>query len=606
MKLQLKARALTAALAATTVVVILLAGLQYRWSREVSDATGMRLADTLQLSLINWHLDFLRNFSEICLTMREDPEEGGTGNLNQYGSRLAEWRALARYPALVRDVHVLMPLSPEASAKAGTGPRGFAARRLNMSTREFERVDLPEQFRLWVDVLARSTPGQTRAASTFTGDAVRGWLFEPDAPALLHRAGTGWIVVGLDADVIRHRVLPDLAHRYFQGTDGLDYLVAVVAGQRPRQVLYSSDAGFGQDDVIDMDGTLNVFGRSLSEAFPSSLRVFHRTSDHIGPSALTDVSWFPRLREVPADRDWRLVVQHRRGGPLGAFVADTHRRNMAVSFGALALLVVSMGMLVAASIRAQRLARLQLDFVTAVSHELRTPLTVIDSAADNIVQGVVHGQEQYAQYGAVIGKQVRQLSTLVEEILLFAATTHNQARLVLRPLEVSHIIDATLGSTEELIRAAQFTVERNVARDLPMVFVDLVAVSQLLQNLITNALKYGREHHWLGIRAALVEQGLTGREVQISISDRGMGISASDLPRIFEPFYRSQSATAAQISGTGLGLTLAKRMAEAMKGQLSVNSEPGCGSTFTLHLPCVDEASGQAAVELSAPTAQID
>ena len=112
------------------------------------------------------------------------------------------------------------------------------------------------------------------------------------------------------------------------------------------------------------------------------------------------------------------------------------RRDLAVSFGALLLLVVSMGMLVVASSRAQRLARLQLDFVTAVSHELRTPLTVISSAADNIAQGVVHGQEQLMQYGSVIGNHVRQLSALVEQMLLFAATNHGQPRLTQRTLEV--------------------------------------------------------------------------------------------------------------------------------------------------------------------------
>ena len=80
--------------------------------------------------------------------------------------------------------------------------------------------------------------------------------------------------------MIRNRILPDLAHRYFQGTDGLDYLVAVVAGTSPREVLYASDSGFGQEQVTDADGTLNVFGRPLSAASPSPLKVFHKTSDN--------------------------------------------------------------------------------------------------------------------------------------------------------------------------------------------------------------------------------------------------------------------------------------------------------------------------------------
>jgi signal transduction histidine kinase len=239
-----------------------------------------------------------------------------------------------------------------------------------------------------------------------------------------------------------------------------------------------------------------------------------------------------------------------------------------------------------------------------VSHELRTPLTVISSAADNIAQGIVQGREQLTEYGSVIGLHVRQLSALVEQILLFAATNRGQPRLTLRTLDVSDIVDATLSSTEGLIRAAQFTVERDVSPDLPPVTGDLLVLSQLLQNLITNALKYGREQRWLRVRATAVDQGVTGKEVQISISDRGMGIHESDLPRIFDPFYRSPSATAAQIHGTGLGLTLARRMAEAMKGQLTVTSEPGKGSTFTLHLPSADQAPRQAVIEFPARTTQ--
>ena len=365
MKLQLKARALSAAVVMTTVVVILFAALQYRWSVEVSEATGVRLADTLQLSMINWHLDFLRNFSEICLTMRVDPDHEAIGDLNQYAARVAEWKAVARYPDLVSDVYVI--------------PTGGSARhhalRLNSSSREFEPVEWPAHFLAWADAFDEplSTPVATQGQGSFMGAAVRGWRFESGPPALLHRAGKAWILVGLNAEVIRNRILPDLAHRYFQGTDGLDYLVAVVAGGSPREVLYTSDSDFGREEVTDADGTLNVFGRPLSAALPSPLNVFHKSSENRAPPVLATLPWFPLLRDTSAGHDWHLVVRHRRGGPLGSFVADMQRRHLAVSFGALLLLVVSMGMLVAASNRAQRLAQLQLDFVTAVSHELRTP-----------------------------------------------------------------------------------------------------------------------------------------------------------------------------------------------------------------------------------------
>ena len=289
---------------------------------------------------------------------------------------------------------------------------------------------------------------------------------------------------------------------------------------------------------------------------------------------------------------------------MGAFVSELQRRDLMISFGVLLLLVVSMAMLITTSYRAQRLAKLQMNFVTTISHELRTPLTVISSAADNIAHGVVEGKQQLIQYGSVIGSQARQLSGLVEQILLFAAAREGRQRYNSRLVQIPEMIDAALNNTAGLIRSAQFTVERDLAPNLPGVVGDPSALSQCLQNLITNALKYGGEKRWIGIRASIKARGAMSKEIQISISDRGMGIASSDLPHIFEPFYRSSSVAAAQIHGTGLGLPLAKSIAEAMKGDLTVTSTPGQGSTFTLHLPCAEASPNGTEVHATPAVAQ--
>ncbi len=392
---------------------------------------------------------------------------------------------------------------------------------------------------------------------------------------------------------MRNNLLPALAQRYFRGTEGLDYQVAVTAGKAPGAALYSSDAGFGDAEIADADGTMNIFGRlrdNGSNGRGSPVRIFHTPSQESGPATSVAVTWFPLLQDTGTDNDWRLVVRHRRGGALGAFIADSRRRDLAIGFGVLLLLVISMAILIFTSTRAQRLAKLQMDFVTAVSHELRTPLTVISSAAENIAHGVVEGKPQLEQYGAVIGAQARKLFEMVEQILLFAAIREGKQRYSLRPLEVPEILDAALSGTSGLIRTAGFGVEQQIEPGLPQIVGDLPALSQCVQNLITNALKYGREQKWIGIRARLSEHGLTGKEIQISVADRGIGIDPGELRHIFEPFYRSPSVTAAQIHGTGLGLPLAKSIVEAMNGQLSVKSAPGHGSTFTLHLPCAEHA----------------
>jgi signal transduction histidine kinase len=106
-----------------------------------------------------------------------------------------------------------------------------------------------------------------------------------------------------------------------------------------------------------------------------------------------------------------------------------------------------------------------------------------------------------------------------------------------------------------------------------------------LQNLIANAVKYGGEQRWLGIRASMEESGQHEKEIRIAVADRGIGIGSDDLKHVFEPFFRSPVATSAQIHGSGLGLPLAKTITEAMGGRLTIESVPEQGSTFTVHLP---------------------
>lgn len=601
MKLPFKERTIsTAVVIPSAIIVVALAVLQYRWSTGISEATAVRLADSLQMSMTNWQKDFFRYFSEIGLALRIDPIEDASGDVSQYVRRLAEWKAAAKYPRLISNVYLL-------KSGAVAWPNAF---RLNSLDRHFEPADWPAEFeplRQTLDRTATESPHSRTAQQPQqdfdVGDPSRGWLFDPGIPAMVHLIDTGfvryWIAIELSRQEIESRILPDLSRAYFQGTDGLDYLVAVISGTSPRHVLYASDPGFGGSPPTDADGTIDLFGRIQDQSLGSPVHVFHSPSNDKGPDASVNISWFRLLRKMPEGSDWRLVVRHRRGGALGAFVGEMRRRDLAIGFGVLLVLVVNMAMLIVTSHRAQRLAQLQMDFVTAVSHELRTPLTVIISGADNLRNGVVETRQQMTQYGSVIGNQARQLLGLVERILLFAATRQGPLRYHLRQLQVQEVVDAALASTAGLIEAAHFTVECDIEDRLPPVVGDAPALSQCLQNLITNALKYSNEQRWIGIRATAHEHGSADKEVQISISDRGSGISDTDLPHIFEPFYRSPSVKAAQIHGTGLGLPLSQSIAEAMKGRLVVTSAPGRGSTFTLCVPCAETSSDEGEPEVA-------
>lgn len=234
-------------------------------------------------------------------------------------------------------------------------------------------------------------------------------------------------------------------------------------------------------------------------------------------------------------------------------------------------------------------AERNLDFVSLVSHEMRTPLMTILYAGENVRDGCPGGSQELKEQGSIIVEQANRLQELFDKILVFAETTNNRPECTARALEVSEVIDGVLKNMAALIGKSGFTVETKIQPGLPRIVGDLSLISRCLQNLVANAVKYSDKERWVGLSATLDESAADGRKIQISVRDRGIGIPSSDLPRIFEPFYRSSRVVAAQIHGAGLGLAIAKSSAEALEATLSVTSEVDRGSVFTLQVPVVDE-----------------
>jgi signal transduction histidine kinase len=280
---------------------------------------------------------------------------------------------------------------------------------------------------------------------------------------------------------------------------------------------------------------------------------------------------------------WRLIVKHP-SGSLEAAVASIRRRNLLVSSGILGILGVSIGFLVVSTRRAQDLARQQMEFVAAVSHELRTPLAVIRSAADNLADGVVHDDPQVRKYGALVRGEGRRLTEMVEQILELAGIHSGQRGFALAPVPVLPLLREVVDASSTLVQEAGLAVEYDVADTLPPVLGDEQALRRVFQNLVGNAIKYGAGGGWIGLRARA-----SGREVQIRVADRGIGIEPADQPRIFEPFYRAPGVIAAQIQGAGLGLSLVQRIVEAHGGRITVRSDRETGTEFTVHLPAASE-----------------
>ncbi len=260
------------------------------------------------------------------------------------------------------------------------------------------------------------------------------------------------------------------------------------------------------------------------------------------------------------------------------------RKWLIINFAALIVLALGLVTIVTSILRAQALLRMQMEFVAGVSHELRTPLAVIGSAADNLAEGVVRSDKDVREYGSLIRNECRRLSRLVEQTLRFSATKADGRSRDIQFFQIPDVIDQALAAAVAGTDGRDFSLEKIVDPNLPMVRADPNALTECLVNLIANALKYGGDAQWLRIRAHTMETG-HGTGVQITVEDRGIGIPSDELRHVFEPFYRGQTARSAQIRGTGLGLSLAREAANSMGGRITVTSTVGQGSAFTLHIP---------------------
>jgi signal transduction histidine kinase len=223
---------------------------------------------------------------------------------------------------------------------------------------------------------------------------------------------------------------------------------------------------------------------------------------------------------------------------------------------------------------------------------LRTPLAVICSAGENLADGVVEAPRQIKQYGALIRGEGRRLTKMVEQVLEFAGAQAGRKTYELRPVDAHELIEGALLTCQPLIEEGGFEVYKQIEPRLPKIMADRSALERALQNLLGNGMKYAGESRRIGLRACVAASERSGQqEVRITVMDHGAGIDPRDLPHIFEPFYRGESATSAQIHGSGLGLSLVKRTVEAHGGRVTVESERGRGSAFTLHLPVAPEPS---------------
>ena len=231
--------------------------------------------------------------------------------------------------------------------------------------------------------------------------------------------------------------------------------------------------------------------------------------------------------------------------------------------------------------RLRQLELVRRDFVANASHEIKTPVTAIKVATETLTEAAESDPEAARQFVGVIERQTDRLVALVEDLLSIARLEDDDSHGRTQPVVqgVRGVLDAAVETCRGSIESQKATVEITCRDDLEApIKRDLL--EQAVVNLIDNAIKYSEPGSSVQVTAERA-----GGEVIINVYDRGMGITEEHLPRIFERFYRTDRARSRQLGGTGLGLAIVKHVANSHGGRVSVDSTPGHGSTFRLHIP---------------------
>jgi two-component system, OmpR family, phosphate regulon sensor histidine kinase PhoR len=228
----------------------------------------------------------------------------------------------------------------------------------------------------------------------------------------------------------------------------------------------------------------------------------------------------------------------------------------------------------------ERLERVRRDFVANVSHELRTPLTAINGYAETLLEGALEDQENNRKFVEIIKSHATRLGNIASDLLALSELESERPPAESRPFSVSTAVETALKIIEPAARLRGVTIIRG-KQDEAEVLAERGRLEQALVNLLDNAVKFNRP----GGEVRLEVTREPGGNIRIVVADTGIGIPFTDLSRVFERFYRVDKARSREMGGTGLGLSIVKHVIERMNGAVSVESQLGKGSTFTILLP---------------------
>jgi signal transduction histidine kinase len=529
-------------MAAMLALCAVLLAFQFRWAGELSRAELMTLQASLRSQAARaseWFDAELRRTS--LALVPTIPELDSLGFSEAHGARFSRWVAQeSRRP--FRRVGVIAPEAGDLTAYD-----------LDQRNGTLRRVEWPSAWASLRAQLVHRWRGEG-APPSVPADSL---LLE--APVLDKGREREWMVFELDEAYLRTTWLPELLAAAFP-SDGTGRTVHVEL-----RSLTSADARVLTWPTASSPPTRPP--DATSQLFPSAL-----LGPGIGP---------------PRASRWTMRVWYG-AGSLEALVTTNRVRNLAVAVVLIGLIAAAAWARIQAAATARRLAARELAFAASVSHELRTPLTAIRGAGHNLRMGLLTDVDKQRTYGTLIVERADELTAMIEQLLSLASLRRSAHPPAPVRVSVAEVVREAVRTTSEAALTAKVTVVVDEGSGLPPVLGDASALRRVFENLIANALTHGASGGWVGVIERVVPRP-RGSTIEVTVADRGRGVSAEEQSKIWQPFVRGDKSGPGPHRGFGLGLSIVRETVERHGGTVSVESGDGRGTRFVVHLPSAPE-----------------
>ena len=480
-------------------MLCLLAAMQYIWLGQISNAEREHLQKNLQSNTQNFAADFNKEIRGAYFIFQIDPGDWQKKDWTGFNDRYKLWQSQTAYPQLVKDFYFVGEDSPPLRYDAAA--QNFKLAEWTEELQEIKSKVTDEKN--IADDKNNSVKPKPEVINTFTlllpnyASGMETSVSEENIPVVKANL-SGYLVIKLDETVV-NQLLEDLRHRYF--SDEATSFHLMISNKADSKVIYPNNQNLTITEEISdasvslFDLSMNSFqmvvnsdifssnkktkGNKVQEAIKNPPPTPKMTKDDTVKIQMTD-SQNVKPEKIETKGLWLLNVRHA-DGSLEQFVTNTRRKNLAVSFGILSLLAASILLIFLSAQRSKLLAQRQIDFVSAVSHEFRTPLAVIYSAGENLTDGVVNSPNQISKYGNLIKGEGKKLTVMVEQILEFAGANSGVKKYDLRETDVKKIIETAIAECQPLLKEKDFTVEENIADNLPNISADANALSGAIQ-----------------------------------------------------------------------------------------------------------------------------